>query len=208
MRVSTVERSAKGWDRRLHLYQLDKRPFRIVVQPATQPIRHRGSTPTEHDARPCFLMLHLDIAAWATSDKQPSHIWSAHWGATNNPHAFPSRSNPFQYLNNVHLSFASTTSEGHECDSASPPHPGAVNITISAQGISVLDGTSSMSAKNGLTINGLNRGIAINYIGAIMGDGFFGPIHRSIVGGLNNTNNSVYTLSRIYASAFTHFACF
>ncbi|KAF4568021.1 hypothetical protein EYR36_010029 [Pleurotus pulmonarius] len=156
------------------------------TEPTTQVTRRRAS-PADNHARPCVLIVHLEVVAWVPHDDLQSRIVWVHWTATDNPRACPYSSKPFQYLNNLHLSFASTASSARSDDSSSPPHSGAINIIISAQGISVLDGLSSVSTRNGLTINGANRAISINHISAIMGD-YFGIINGGNVGGTNNTN--------------------
>ncbi|KAF7426759.1 hypothetical protein PC9H_009128 [Pleurotus ostreatus] len=44
------------------------------TKPQTRVIRHRGPTPSESRARPCFLMVHLSINSWAPRDGRPSFI--------------------------------------------------------------------------------------------------------------------------------------
>ncbi|KAF4568047.1 hypothetical protein EYR36_010055 [Pleurotus pulmonarius] len=161
---------------------------RDFIDEFTQPVvvvaRRRASSTNNH-ASPCFLMLHLGVWAWAPRDDQPSFIFRVHWTATDRLPSYPSPPNPFQYLDSVHFSDPASAVRSNK--PSSPPHSGALNITISAQGISVLDGTSAVSARNGLTINGVNRAIIINHISAIMGD-YFGIINGGNVGGTNNTN--------------------
>ncbi|KAF4586569.1 hypothetical protein EYR38_010848 [Pleurotus pulmonarius] len=154
------------------------------TQPVTQVTRRRAS-PADNHARPCVLMLHLEVLYLAPCGYRESFLSCDHWTATDFLPSHPSCSNPFQYLNNLHFSSPASAAPSH--DPSSPPNPGALNITISAQGISVLDGTSIVSTRNGLTINGVNCAISINHISAIMGD-YFGIINGGNVGGTNNTN--------------------
>ncbi|KAG9219736.1 hypothetical protein CCMSSC00406_0010325 [Pleurotus cornucopiae] len=136
------------------------------TRPDTQMTRRQASPPTENDTRRCFVMLHLSVYAWAPCDGLPSSIADVHWTATDSPRASPS----------------------------SPTHSGPLTITFSAQGISCFAGTNSVSAGNGLTINGANHSVVVNYIGAVMGD-YFGIVNGGNVGGTNNTNH-VYSYSR------------
>ncbi|KDQ23026.1 hypothetical protein PLEOSDRAFT_162946 [Pleurotus ostreatus PC15] len=159
----------------------------------TQLIRHRGSSPDKNDARPCFLILHLEFMGRARLNDRPSFLGAVHWNATDAPLAFPC-SNPFQYLSNLHLSFPSTASADRSGRSSSPPHSGPLTITFSEQGFLFLDGTNTVSAGNGLTTNIANRTVVVNYIGAVMGD-YFGIVNGGNVGGTNNTNH-VHSYSR------------
>ncbi|KAF4586568.1 hypothetical protein EYR38_010847 [Pleurotus pulmonarius] len=152
------------------------------VQPPTQVACHRAS-PSDNHARPCVLMLHLEV--WTGDPNRGCLVLSAHWSATDFLPSYPSCSNPFQYLTSFHSSDPASAAQSH--DLSSSRHSGALNITISAHGISVLDGTSTVSARNGLTINGVNRAIIINHISAIMGD-YFGIVNGGNAGGTNNTN--------------------
>ncbi|KDQ23023.1 hypothetical protein PLEOSDRAFT_162950 [Pleurotus ostreatus PC15] len=164
------------------------------TRPETQLTHRRASPPAENDTPRCFVMLHLSVYAWAPCDGLPSSIADVHWTATDSPRAFPSRSNPFQYLNNFHLSLPSAASADRSGCSSSPPRASPLTVTFSAQGISCFTGTNSMSAGNGLTINGTNRTVVVNYIGAVMGD-YFGIVNGGNVGGTNNTNH-VHSYSR------------
>lgn len=155
------------------------------TKPQTRVIRHRGPTPSESRARPCFLMVHLSINSWAPRDGRPSFIGKVRWTATNNLPASPSFSSAFQYLNNFRLEVPSSTFRSRRQRSPSPHRSGTFNITFSAQGISVFDGTRS------LAVDGAHHSILINYINT-MRDGYFDAIYGGNVGGTNNTN-SIYS---------------
>lgn len=178
-----------------------------LTEPETQSIRYGVSAPAKSHARPCFLMLHLLVRDWAPRCGRLSYISQLHWTATDTPRASPSCSHPLQHLNNFHFKLPAHAVQDRNDDSSSPPHSRHLTISFSEQGISFFDGTSVSSVGSGLGSSSVNRAIVINYHSAVMGDAYFGPIHRSIIGGTNNTNHSTCSLiSRMLTAALTYFA--
>ncbi|KAF4575502.1 hypothetical protein EYR36_006862 [Pleurotus pulmonarius] len=159
--------------------------------PQTQLIRHRGPASAAHRAHPCVLMVHLSINSWAPRDGRPSFIGKVRWTATNNLPASPSFTSAFQYLNTFNLGVPASAFRDRRRRSPSPRRAGTLSITFSAQGISVSDGTRSLSARGSPAVDGAHHSILINYINA-MRDGYFDAIYGGNVGGTNNTN-SVYS---------------
>lgn len=156
-------------------------------QPETKPlIRHRPSN-RGHD-RPCYLTLHLST----TLRLSFSSIVRVDWSATNVPPTFPSHSGAFRSLNNLHLKFPAPASQDRNYDSSSQRHQDDLTITISPREISFSSSTSTNSASlgNGFTLSSEHRIVNVNYINAIMGDAFMGPISGGNNGGRNNVNTS------------------
>ncbi|KAF4568022.1 hypothetical protein EYR36_010030 [Pleurotus pulmonarius] len=152
------------------------------IQPVTQVTRRRAS-PANNHARPCVLMLHLEV--WTRAPV--GIVLSTHWTATNCIPPYPSCSNPFQNLNSFHFSSPASAARSH--NPSSPPHSDTLSITFSEQGIKFLDGTNSVSAVNGLTVSRGNATVVINYNRInTMADGYFGAISYSNIAGSNNTN--------------------
>ncbi len=121
---------------------------------------------------------------WAPHDGLSSNIRKAHWSATDNIPTTPSLPYLFRQLNNIHLDISSIISSECNDDLSSSPHSTTVNTISSALGSLTLDGTTSLSAVNGLTVNGGYCVVVLNHIGAaVMGDGYLTPIHHSNVGG-------------------------
>ncbi|KAF4568046.1 hypothetical protein EYR36_010054 [Pleurotus pulmonarius] len=156
------------------------------TEPVTQVTRRRAS-PANNYARPCVLMLHLEVWAAAPVADQRFLVVSAHWSATDRLPTYPSPPNPFQNLNSFHFSSPASAARSH--NSSSPPHSDTLSITFSEQGIKFLDGTNSVSAVNGLTVSRGNATVVINYNRInTMADGYFGAISYSNIAGSNNTN--------------------
>ncbi len=165
------------------------------TEPVTQVTRRRAS-PANNHARPCVLMLHLEVWAAAPVADQRFLVVSAHWSAADRLPTYPSPPNPFQNLNSFH--FSSPVSAARSHNSSSPPHSDTLSITFSEQGIKFLDGTNSVSAVNGLTVSRGNATVVINYNRInTMADGYFGAISYSNIAGSNNTNISTYPVSHI-----------
>ncbi|KAF4567093.1 hypothetical protein EYR36_010709 [Pleurotus pulmonarius] len=172
------------------------------IEPETQLMCHHGSTPSDAHSRPCFLTLHLHIAAWGPHDFEPSFIDSVHWSATNNPCALPALPGPFRSLNNIHLNFPSSAPDSHESDGNGPSPRGAdtLSFTVSEGGIQGLDGSNSAAAGKFITIASEHRNVRVTFINLqglsvhvnfISGDAYFGTFNRSNVGGANNVNVGV-----------------
>ncbi len=120
------------------------------------------------------------------------------------PPTLLSPSGVFRSLNNLHLKFPSPASQDPNHSSSSQSHLDDLTITISAREISFSTGTDSVSLGNGFTLNSEHRTVTVNYINAIMGDAFLGPISRSNIGGTNNVNNSVYQYLMIVLKYAAH----
>ncbi|KAF4565317.1 hypothetical protein EYR36_001887 [Pleurotus pulmonarius] len=151
-------------------------------QPETKWIRHQAST--REQTRPCYLTLRLEVAFGFDATPQ---ILRLDWTATSIAPAFPSRSMSFRSLNELHVKVPSPVPQDDDHDVSAPSHQSDLTVTISAHGISVVDGMSSVSAGNSFSINSVNRAVTINYINNI-GDAFLGPITASNIGGTQNVN--------------------
>lgn len=157
--------------------------------PEAQLIRRRASNPFVNHARPCYLTLHLEVYTLHHSDAL-AFINRVDWDVSTVAPTIPS--SPFRSVSNLRLNFPSTTSQDRSDDSdPSQLNRSDLTINISAQEISLLTGTNSVSTGNSCTITSDHRIVNINYI---MGDVYWGPINGGNVGGRNNVNFSAYQL--------------
>lgn len=157
--------------------------------PEAQLIRRRASNPFVNHARPCYLTLHLEVYTLHHSDAL-AFINRVDWDVSTVAPTIPS--SPFRSVSNLRLNFPSTTSQDRSDDSdPSQLNRSDLTINISAQEISLLTGTNSVSTGNSCTITSDHRIVNINYI---MGDVYWGPISGGNVGGRDNVNFSAYQL--------------
>lgn len=161
--------------------------------PETQLIRRRASNPFGNHARRCYLTLKLQVYTLHHSDAL-AFINRVDWDVSTIPPTFVS--SPFRSVSNLHLNFPSSASRDHNHDSSSSPlNRGDLTINISANEITLLTGTNSVSAGNSCTIASEHRIVNINYI---MGDVYWGPINGGNVGGRNNVNVGASSIFHIH----------